>query len=194
MAEQTVALREHVPLFHSSLSFSLISPRLISIIHHRCFKMINPFYLFNVRRINAACLIPQLAQWKCRRRKRIYITSVDVWRRPINIFSEERGRGDVLGSQILSAQVTQRLRGESRHGGRGFPSLVLCATTRPCPRDLSSLRTWRRRCLTSEGVTGMRGVPPELLSSSSASASINSKPINSFLCTPGEDTFLKQVA
>lgn len=67
-----LALSEHVPLFHSGLSFSLISPRLISIIHHRCFKMINPFYQFRVGRINVHCLISQLAQWKCRRWKNLH--------------------------------------------------------------------------------------------------------------------------
>lgn len=78
MVEEMVALYEHVPLFHFGLSFSLISPRLILIIHHRCFKMINPFYLFPVRRINVALPHPSARSMEMSPLEKIYITSVDV--------------------------------------------------------------------------------------------------------------------
>lgn len=120
------------------------------------------------------CLIPQLAQWKCRCWKKF---TLQVWMCDAaqSIFSESGGWvGGIQGSQILSAQVTQRLWGLSRHGGRGFPSLMLCLSSAetPAPTWPEQPVAWHGHCLTSEGETGKRGVPLKLLGWSLASASI----------------------
>lgn len=143
MAEETVALYEHVSFFHSGLSFSLISPRLISIIHHRCFKMINPFYLFPVRRINVSCLILQHAQWKCRRWKKF---ALQVWMCDAgrSIFLARVGSGGALSPAHQFSPLRWHKDSEANFDTVAVASLRSCFAC-PLPRrlflrDLSSQR------------------------------------------------------
>lgn len=185
MAEEMAASYERVPLFHSSLSFCLISPRLVSIIHHRCFKMINPFYLFPRPPNQCGLPHPSACSMEMSPSEKIYITSVDVWRRPIDIFSG--GGWGVMSSANKFSLFRWHEDSEANVNTAAVASLRSCCAhplpRRLYPRDLSSQMTRHRRHLTSEGETGKRGVPPKLLSWSLASASINSNSHQVNICS-----------
>lgn len=54
----------------------------------------------------------------------------------------KEGRGGVLGSRLLSARVTQRLQGKSRHRGRRFLPRTLWLSSAEVPAATRAAITW----------------------------------------------------